>query len=98
MTDGVLSAPTYPLATLALIFGDGPDSPTADVNSLYTAAVNLSFDYAAGLLDTDYLEGVGRILAANPWRDDAEWRRQCAARRGCYDTPEAEIWWWPQRW
>lgn len=84
MTDEAPLGPTYPLETLALIFGDGPDSPTADVNSLYTAAVNLSFDYAAGLLDTDYLEGVRRILAANPWREDADWRNQCDAWRDVY--------------
>lgn len=90
--------PTYPLETLALIFGDGPDAPTADVNSLYHAAVNLSQDYAEGRLDAAYLEGVRRLLAGNPWREDAEWRRQCAAWRARYGAAEAEWWWWPQRW
>ena len=51
---------------MALIFGDGLDSPTADVNSLYHASVNLSQDFAAGWLDADYLDGVRRLLAGNP--------------------------------
>lgn len=93
-----MEEPTYPLDTLALIFGDGPDSPTADVNSLYHAAVNLSADYADGLLDAAYLAGVRRLLAGNAWREDAEWWRQCAAWRADCAPDEAEIWWWPERW
>ncbi|MDM7456616.1 MAG: hypothetical protein P3W97_005030 [Tepidimonas sp.] len=90
--------PTYPLDTLALIFGDGPETPTADVNSLYHASVNLSQDYAAGLLDADYSDGVRRILAASRWRDDPEWQQQCSAWRAAYLPDQQELWWWPSRW
>lgn len=93
-----MAEPTYPLDTLALIFGDGPDSPTADVNSLYHTAVNLSADFAAGRLDDDYLAGVRRLLAGNPWREDAEWRRQCDTWRALFSPSDDELWWWPQRW
>ena len=90
--------PTYPLDTLALIFGDGPDSPTADVNSLYHASVNLSQDDALGLLDAAYLDGVRRILAGNAWREDGEWIARCRAWRAAYRTHQDELWGYPERW